>query len=261
MRIVVCIKQVPATTEVKIDPETKTLVRQGVESQINPFDTYALEEAVRLREKLGKGTVTVLSMGPPQAEAALREAISLGADNAVLLCDRAFAGSDTWATSYCLSMGIRKLGADLVICGQQAIDGDTGQTGPGIATQLDIPQATYVAKVVEIQGRKLTVERLVETGRQKVEVQCPALLTVVKEINEPRTPSLKGKMAAKKAEIPKWGIAELGMPPELAGLKGSPTQVVEVFAPPRRGGGEKWQGESAEMAEKLAGWLKEQGVL
>ena len=258
MKICVCIKQVPATTEVKINPETNTLVREGVESQINPFDLYALEEAVRIRERLGDdSTVTVISMGPPQAEAALRDAIGLGADEAILLSDRAFAGADTWATSYALAMALRKLEPNLVFCGMQAIDGDTGQVGPGIAVHLDYAQSTYVAKIEELDAKKLTVKRLVEQGYELCSVKLPAVLTVVKEINEPRTPSLRGKMNAKKAQIPVWTSADIEAPAEKLGLQGSPTQVVKVFSPPHREGGERWEGEPAELAEKLAGLLKE----
>lgn len=260
-KICVCIKQVPATTEVKINPETNTLVREGVESQINPFDLYALEEAVRIKERLqGKGeesSVTVITMGPPQAEAALRDAIGLGADEAILLSDRAFAGADTWATSYALSQALRKLEPNLVFCGMQAIDGDTGQVGPGIAVHMDYAQSTYVAKVEELDAKKLTVKRLVEQGYELCSVKLPAVLTVVKEINEPRTPSLRGKMNAKKAQIPVWTSADIEAPAEKLGLQGSPTQVVKVFSPPHREGGERWEGEPAELAEKLAGLLKE----
>ncbi len=258
MKICVCIKPVPATNEVKIHPETNTLVREGVESQINPFDLYALEEAVRIRERLGDdSTVTVISMGPPQAEAALRDAIGLGADEAILLSDRAFAGADTWATSYALAMALRKLEPNLVFCGMQAIDGDTGQVGPGIAVHLDYAQSTYVAKIEELDAKKLTVKRLVEQGYELCSVKLPAVLTVVKEINEPRTPSLRGKMNAKKAQIPVWTSADIEAPAEKLGLQGSPTQVVKVFSPPHREGGERWEGEPAELAEKLAGLLKE----
>lgn len=260
-KICVCIKQVPATTEVKINPETNTLVREGVESQINPFDLYALEEAVRIKERLqGKGeesSVTVITMGPPQAEAALRDAIGLGADEAILLSDRAFAGADTWATSYALSQALRKLEPNLVFCGMQAIDGDTGQVGPGIAVHMDYAQSTYVAKVEELDAKKLTVKRLVEQGYEVCSVKLPAVLTVVKEINEPRTPSLRGKMNAKKAQIPVWTADDIEAPAEKLGLQGSPTQVVKVFSPPHREGGERWEGEPAELAEKLAGLLKE----
>src|SRR3989338_1484250 len=216
MNIVVCIKQVPDTTNVRIDPETNTLVRSGVQSIINPFDMYAIEEAVRLKEKFG-GLVTIITMGPPQAEEALREAISLGADEAVLISDRAFAGSDTWATSYTLSRAIGKIGKfDIIICGKQAIDGDTAQVGPGVAAFLDIPQITFVKKIEEItavnqhernesratndERRFIRAERMTEEGYDIIESPLPCLITVVKEINEPRLPSLKGKMRAKKID-------------------------------------------------------------
>jgi len=195
MKIVVCIKQVPDTTDVKINPETNTLIREGVESIINPFDMYAIEEAVKLKERFG-GYATVVTMGPPQAESVLREALSLGIDSAIHLSDRAFAGSDTWATSLILAKGIAKLGDyDLVICGKQASDGDTAQVGPGIATHLDLPQATYVRRVdsvhLDASPKVMIVERLLEEGYELIELQLPALITVVKEINEPRLPSLR----------------------------------------------------------------------
>jgi electron transfer flavoprotein beta subunit len=265
MKIVVCIKQVPQTTEVKIDPETHTLIREGVDSQINPFDLYALEEGVRVKERLeaeGEQSVVIaLSMGPPQAEEALREAISLGADEGILLSDRAFAGSDTWATSYALAKAIQKIEPQLVFCGMQAIDGDTGQVGPGIAVHLDYGQAAYVAKIESLDKRKIVVKRLLENGYETVAVRLPAVLTVVKEINEPRTPSLRGKMNAKKAEIPIWKAADIGAPEDKIGLLGSPTQVIKVFCPPRREGGEKWSGEAPELADKLAELLKEMEVI
>jgi len=256
MRIAVLIKQVPETTNVQIDPETGTLCREGVDSIMNPFDTYALEEAVRIKEKLaggqGDNEVVAVSMGPPQAEDMLREAISLGADRGVLVTDRAFAGSDTWATSLTLAAALGKLGFDLVLCGKQAIDGDTAQVGPGIATHLDIPQATYVRKIDEITPEKARVQRLLEEGTEVVELPLPALLTVVKEINEPRLPSLRGKMKARKAEIEKMTQAELGIAPDELGLKGSPTRVIKVFAPEKRAGGVKWEGEPDELVKKLA---------
>jgi electron transfer flavoprotein beta subunit len=251
MRIAVLIKQVPETTNCQIDPETGTLCREGVAAIMNPFDTYALEEAVRVRDKLG-GEVVALSMGPPQAEVMLREAIAVGADRAVLVTDRAFAGSDTWATSLTLSAALRKIGFDLIMAGKQAIDGDTAQVGPGVATFLDIPQATYVRKIEEITPEKARVERLLEEGYEVLELPLPVLLTVVKEINEPRLPSLRGKMKAKKAEIEKLSQADLGIPEEELGLKGSPTRVMRVFAPEKRAGGEKREGEPGELASWLA---------
>ena len=265
MNICVCIKQVPRTTDVRIDPETNALIREGVESQINPFDLYALEEAVRTKERLkeeGKdATVIALSMGPPQAEAALREAISLGADRAVLISDRAFAGSDTWATSYALAMALKKLEAGLIFCGMQAIDGDTGQVGPGIAVHMDYGQAAYVAKIESLDDKKVAVKRLVERGYEVCSVKLPAVLTVVKEINEPRTPSLRGKIAAKNAQIPVWKAEDIGAEEDKIGLKGSPTQVIKIFSPPRRGGGEVWEGEPDELADQLAGVLREMEVV
>lgn len=260
MKICCCIKQVPASTDVKINPETNTLIREGAETQINPFDLYALEEAVRVKERMieagDPSTVTVITMGPPQAESALREAISLGADEAVLLCDRAFAGSDTWCTSYALAMAIKKLEPDIAFCGMQAIDGDTGQVGPGIATHLHMAQTAYVAEIKEIDAKKMVAKRLIEEGYETVEVKLPAVLTVVKEINEPRTPSLRGKMAAKKAEITTWSAADVNAPADKIGLLGSPTQVMKIMTPPSRSGGDVFTGESSELADKLYETLK-----
>ncbi len=260
MRIAVLIKQVPETTNVQIDPETGTLCREGVAAMMNPFDAYALEEAVRIKEKLGAGEgtkegkseVVAVSMGPPQAEEMLREAISLGADRGVLVCDRTCAAGDTWATSLTLSRALEKLGFDLVICGKQAIDGDTAQVGPGVAAHLDLPQATYVRKIEEVAPEKMRVERLLEEGTEILDIPLPALLTVVKEINEPRLPSLRGKMKAKRAEIEKLTAADLELPPEEVGQKGSPTRVLKSFAPEKRPGGVKWEGEPDELVKKLA---------
>jgi len=256
VNIVVCITQVPNTTEVRINPETNTLIREGVESVINPFDAYAIEEGVRLKEKFG-GKVTVVTMGPPQAVDALREAISLGCDEAVLVTDKRFAGSDTWATSYTISQTIKKIkDYDIVICGKQASDGDTAQVGPGISTFLDVPQVTYVKKIEEIKDGKAKVERMTEEGFEIIEVPLPVLLTVVKEINEPRLPSLKGKMKAKKAEITKWDADTIDCNVDQIGLNGSPTRVVKIFTPPPRKSGQILKGEPHEIAEKLANLLK-----
>lgn len=257
MHFVVCIKQVPETTDVKIDPCTNTLMREGVPAIVNPFDMYAIEEALRLKEKLG-GKVTALSMGPPQAESALREAISMGVDQGILLSDRAFAGSDTWATSYVLAAALKKI-ADfsVVLCGKQASDGDTAQVGPGIAAHLDLPQITYVRKIEEIDEKHVVAERLLENGYEVIDAPLPCLLTVVKEINEPRLPSLKGKMAAKRAEIVKWTAADIGADTGKIGLEGSPTKVVKIFTPPPRGGGEILTGEPEDAVTKLVEKLKE----
>ncbi|MFA6349698.1 MAG: electron transfer flavoprotein subunit beta/FixA family protein [Candidatus Omnitrophota bacterium] len=256
MNIIVCIKQVPETTEVRINPETNTLIREGVKSIINPFDMYAIEEAVRLKERF-TGKITVITMGPPQAEAALKEAIAMGADEGILVCDRAFAGSDTWATSYTLSGAIKKLGAfDLILCGKQASDGDTAQVGPGIAAHMNIPQVTYVKKVEEATDILMRVERMLEEGFERIETPLPALMTVVKEINEPRIPSLKGMMRAKSAKITTWGQKDLNLDPQNIGLCGSPTQVVKIFTPPQRAGGQMLQGEPNEVAAKIVELIK-----
>ncbi|MBU0503463.1 MAG: electron transfer flavoprotein subunit beta/FixA family protein [Candidatus Omnitrophota bacterium] len=256
MNIIVCIKQVPETTEVRINPETNTLIREGVKSIINPFDMYAIEEAVRLKEK-SNGKVTVITMGPPQAESALREAISMGVDEAILVSDRAFAGSDTWATSYTLSCAIRKIGAfDIIICGKQASDGDTAQVGPGISMHLDIPQVTYVKKIEEVKDKTVRVERMTEEGFDIVETPLPVLFTVVKEINEPRLPSLKGMMRAKQAKIVNWSAKDIEALPECIGLKGSPTNVVKIFTPTPRSGGQMLKGDTQEIVQKLVQELK-----
>jgi electron transfer flavoprotein beta subunit len=257
MNIIVCIKQVPETADIKIDPETNTLIREGVASIINPFDMYAIEEALRIKEKLG-ASVTVITMGPPQADLALREALSMGCDQAVLITDRAFAGSDTWATSYTLAKAIKKLGNfKLIICGKQAMDGDTAQVGPGISVQLDIPQITYVKKIEQIDKALVQVERMTEEGYEVIQTPLPCLLTVVKEINEPRLPSLKGKMRSKKAEVLKWTSQDIGADPERIGLNGSPTQVIKIFTPPPRKGGQMLEGESEEVVDKLSNILKD----
>ncbi|TCL64786.1 electron transfer flavoprotein beta subunit [Hydrogenispora ethanolica] len=251
MKIVVCVKQVPETTEVKINPETNTLVREGVASIINPFDMYAVEEAIRIKEKLG-GTVTVLSMGPPQAAESLRELIGMGADDAILLSDRAFAGSDTLATAHALAKGIAKIGeVGLILCGKQAIDGDTAQVGPEIAENLGIPHLTYVKKVNEIAADHLIAERMNEEGYERVQIPLPALITVVKEINEPRLPSLKGMMRAKKAVITTWTAAMIDADPAKIGLKGSPTWVKRIFIPELKCQGQVFEGTPEEQVQAL----------
>ncbi|MDX1763502.1 MAG: electron transfer flavoprotein subunit beta/FixA family protein [bacterium] len=251
MNIVVCIKQVPDVADVRINPETNTLIRDGVPSIVNPFDMYAIEEAIRLREKHG-GKVTVLTMGPPQAQAALREAVSMGADEAVLVSDREFAGSDTLATSYTLAMAIRKLDAvDLVICGKQAIDGDTAQVGPGVAENLNWGFAAYVRKIEGMEDGAMHVERLMDDGYDRLAVRLPAVITVIKEINTPRLPSLKGKMRAKKLEIPTWSAEDIAAAPERIGLKGSPTWVSKIFTPKFREKGEMIEGEPHDQVDRL----------
>ena len=260
MHIVVCIKQVPDTKNVRIDPNTHTLVRQGVESIINPFDLFAVEAALKLKDECG-ARVTVITMGPPQASEALRDVLSRGVDDAVLLSDRAFAGSDTWATSTVLAGAVRKFGdVDLVLCGKQAVDGDTAQVGPETATLLDIPYATFVKKIERPADGFLKVFRQTDEGVEVWKVPTPALVTVIKEIGEPRLPSLKNKMRAAKAQIPSWGIADLGLHPDSVGLSGSFTQVVRVFSPPIRGDRVLIEGSVEEQAEQLYRYLKEAKV-
>ncbi|MCL2484809.1 MAG: electron transfer flavoprotein subunit beta/FixA family protein [Endomicrobia bacterium] len=261
MNIIVCIKQVPNTTNVQIDHETGRLKREGVESIINPFDEYAIEEGVRLKERIG-GKVIVVTMGPPQAESALREAISRGADEAVLVSDRAFGGADTLATSYALSSAIKVIGDyGVIFCGKQATDGDTAQVGPGIAEMLDIPHIAYVKKIESIDDKSIKVERMMEDGYDLIESPVPVLLTVVKEINNPRIASLKGKMAAKKAVIKTLSAAAVNADDKRIGLNGSPTQVMKIFTPPQRPGGEKFTGEPAAVASSLVKKLSEMGVI
>ena len=261
MNIIVLVKQVPDTSEVKINRETNTLIRDGVPSIINPYDRYAIEEALRLREKHG-GKVTAVTMGPPQAAEALKETVSLGVDDVVLLSDRAFAGADTWATSYALSQGIRKIGEyDLVIAGKQAIDGDTAQVGPETADMLGIPFVAYIRKIEQIEGRKMIAERLMDEGYDVVETSLPALITVVKEINEPRVPSLKGKMKAKNLKVTAWTAKDIGADEEKIGLKGSPTQVVRIFPPAPRGQREILSGSIEDQVATVAKKLKEQSLI
>jgi electron transfer flavoprotein beta subunit len=242
MHIVCCIKQVPDTTQVKIDPATNTLIRAGVESIVNPYDLVGVEAAVKLAEKYG-GKVSVLTMGIPAAEVQLRDCLALGANQAVLLSDRALAGADTLATSYTLATAITKLGADdpvqIVICGKQAIDGDTAQVGPGIATRLGFTQLTYVSEIKSIDVAKglIIVRREIEGGSQTVEAKLPVLLTVELELGAARYASLPALMKAIRQDIKTWGAKDIGAAPEMLGLKGSPTSVRTIFAPPPRKGG------------------------
>jgi len=261
MNIIVLIKQVPDTSEVKINRETNTLIRDGVPSIINPYDMYAIEEALRLKEKHG-GKVVALSMGPPQAAEALKEAISLGVDDAVLLSDRAFAGSDTWATSYALSKGIKKIGTfDLVISGKQAIDGDTAQVGPETADVLGVPFVAFIKKIESFENNKLLAERMMDEGYDVVETSLPAVISVVKEINEPRLPSLKGKMKAKSFKVTVWTAKDINADENLCGLKGSPTKVVKIFPPTPRGQREILSGTIEQQVEQVALKLKEQSLI
>ncbi|NLD33819.1 MAG: electron transfer flavoprotein subunit beta/FixA family protein [Clostridiales bacterium] len=239
MNILVPIKQVPETSNVKMDPSTGTMIRDGVESIVNPLDLYAIETANQLKERHG-GKVTVLTMGPPSAHKALREAIAMGCDDAVLLTDRAFAGADTWATAYVLARAIERIGGyDLILCGERATDGDTGQVGPNIAAALNIPLATYVSGIESVDtGRgEMSVWRMTEHGYEQLLLPLPALLTVVKEISFPRLPTLRGKQRARASEIPAWGAGDLGAEADKIGLKGSPTRVVKIESPKVTRGG------------------------
>jgi electron transfer flavoprotein beta subunit len=261
MNIIVLVKQVPDASEVKINRETNTLIRDGVPSIINPYDMYAIEEALRLREKHG-GKVTALTMGPPQAAEALKETVALGVDEVVLISDRAFAGADTWATSYALSMAIRKIGGfDLVIAGKQAIDGDTAQVGPETADMLGVPFVAYIRKIEQVEGTKMVVERLMDEGYDVVETSLPALITVVKEINTPRLPSLKGKMKAKGLKVSAWSAKDIGADENKIGLRGSPTQVVRIFPPVPRGGREMLSGTVEDQVAAVTKKLKEQALI
>lgn len=242
MHIICCIKQVPDTKEVQINPETNTLVRAGVESICNPYDLVAVEIAVQLAEK-HRGKVTVITMGPPQAESSLRECLSIGADEAILLSDKAFAGADTLATSYTLAQAVAKLDqvepVQFVICGKQAIDGDTAQVGPGIATRLDFTQLTYVSEITSVDTDKktVTVKREIDGGTEIIEGRLPVLLTVELELCTPRYASLPEILRSIRQEIKVWGAKDIEAAPQQLGLKGSPTVVKSIFAPLARGGG------------------------
>lgn len=262
MRIIVCIKQVPDTNEVKLDPKTGRLIRDGVPSIINHDDKNALEEALKLKDRYTDVTVTVVSMGPPQADVALREALAMGADEAYLLSDRAFGGSDTWATSYIIAEAIKRLGAyDIIFCGRQAIDGDTAQVGPQIAEKLGIPQVTYVQKF-EIEGDTVRCERALEDGYQVIEVKTPCLLTAIKELNEPRYPSVSGIFDAYgEKEVKVWTINEVPIDTEKAGLKGSPTNVFRTFTPEPKGAGMMLEGADKATAADLISRLREKHIL
>jgi electron transfer flavoprotein beta subunit len=241
MHVVVCVKMVPDTTQVSIDPVTNTLVREGVPFITNPFDDHAVEEALRIKDAYG-GRVTVVSMGPAPAEVILRKAIAVGADTAILLSDRAFGGSDTLATSKVLSEAIARISreqtVDLVICGRQTIDGDTAQVGPGIATRLGYAQVTLVDKIIKIdpENHRITVRAKFDTRHQVVEARLPALITVVREINTPRYPSVPLRLDAEEAPVQLWTNEILRIDPETIGLKGSPTWVKRIFAPEREKG-------------------------
>lgn len=261
MHILACVKQTPKSDNVKIDPATGCLIRSGVESAMNPFDEYALEEAVCLKEQLG-GSVSVITMGPPAAENVLRDSIARGADKVYQLGDTAFAGSDTWATSYALSKGAEKVNAenkiDLIICGKQTNDSDTGHIGPQISAWLGWPNAAFVRRVVKAGEKSITVERLTEDGTEVLELPYPCVISVVKEISNPRVRSVKGRMAAKRAEVTKWTADDIGADKGKLGIKNCPTRVVKSFAPKRDANAVVVEGANGkEKAAKLVELLKE----
>lgn len=238
MKIVVCAKQVPDTTEVKLDPKTNTLIRDGVPSIINPDDKAGIEAALQLKEKVG-GTVTVISMGPPQADAALREALAMGCDDAILVTDRAFGGADTWATSSTIAAALKKLDFDVIITGRQAIDGDTAQVGPQIAEHLGLPQVSYAEDITVENEGSLIVKRQYEDRYQKIRIKTPCVITALSELAEPRYMTVGGTIDAYAKEVKVLGFDDLKdkLNPEHIGLKGSPTNVVQSFTKQAKGAG------------------------
>jgi electron transfer flavoprotein beta subunit len=254
MRFIVCVKQVPDIEEiknVKTDPKTGTLIREGISSILNPFDEYAVEEAVRLKEKFG-GEVVAITMGPPQANDVLIGCLSMAVDRAILLSDLSFAGADTVATSFTLAEAIKKIGKfDVIFCGQQAIDGDTGQVGPMLAENLRIPHISYVNKV-EVENKRVTARREIEDGYETLQTKIPVLLTVVKGINEPRVPSFSELGEAMEKEIPVWTAEDLGVNMSSVGIQASPTVVTRVWPPAIERRGLEIKGEPEEIARQLA---------
>lgn len=248
MKIVVCMKQVPDTNEIKIDQKTGTLIREGVPSIMNPEDKHALLAALQIKD----AEVIALSMGPPQAEMILREALAYGAKSAILLCDFAFAGSDTAATSYALSKAIEKINPNLVMCGRQAIDGDTAQVGPQIAELLGLSQITYVQKIINISKDTIEVQRETEIGYDIVETILPALITCTNEVSEIDYPSLKGIAFAFEQKIETWKADDINADKERLGLKGSPTWVSKSFTPSQQRQGNIQKGNPKELAKQLA---------
>ena len=261
LRLIVCIKQVFDPAELKIDPSTRRLVTEGVPRKISDFDKNALEEAIRMKEKYGANT-TVLTLGPPDAMRALREALAMGMDNAYLISDPAFENSDTLATSRILASAIKKIGEfDLILCAEASMDGYSAQVGPRIAEWLGIPQLTYVRQIVSLEGDKIVVERDMEEGYEKVESKMPVLVTVTKEINEPRFPTLMRIMAASKKEVKTWGMADLGLSTEEVGAAGSAIQVMKAEAPMVGRKNILFEGEVTEVVDGLMKSLAKEGVL
>ena len=264
MKIVVCAKQVPDTTEVKLDPKTNTLIRDGVPSIINPDDKAGIEAALQLKEKVG-GTVTVVSMGPPQADAALREALAMVCDEAILVTDRAFGGADTWATSSTIAAALKKLDYDVIITGRQAIDGDTAQVGPQIAEHLGIPQVSYAEEIVEAEEGKLVVKRQFEDRYHIIEVKTPCLITALAELATPRYMTVHGIFDAyREKEVKVWTLEELKDTVDMAniGLKGSPTNVKQSFTKQAKGKGLYYKDLSPEDAvETIVAKLEERHII
>lgn len=260
MNIVVCIKQVPDTTEVKLDPKTGTLIRDGVPSIINPDDKAGLEAALRIKDKNGSH-VTVLTMGPPQADLALREALAMGADRAILLTDRAFAGADTWATSSALAGALKNIDFDLIIAGRQAIDGDTAQVGPQIAEHLGLPSVTYVEEI-EAYDKSIVVKRAFEDGYQKIKVQTPCLITALKELNESRYMNVKGIFEAfDESKIEIWNVSNIEVEESNLGLKGSPTKVKKSFTKGAKTAGKVFDVSPQEAAQIIVDKLQEKYLI
>lgn len=262
MKIIVCVKQVPDTTEIKINPETGTLIRDGVPSILNPDDANALEQALQIKDDQPDTEVVVVTMGPQQAKELLQECIAMGADDAVLLSDRALGGSDTWATSNAISAGIRKIGNyDLIFAGRQAIDGDTAQVGPQIAEKLGITQVTYV-KDFKLEGDYVIVQRALEDGYETLKVKLPCLLTTIKELNEPRYMSIPGILKAGKHDIKVWNAKDINVDVTTVGLKASPTNVFKSFTSKPKGAGVVVKGDTPkELAENLVEALKAKHII
>ncbi|WP_188397985.1 electron transfer flavoprotein subunit beta/FixA family protein [Sporomusa sp. GT1] len=257
MNIVVCIKQVPGTTEVEVDKETGVLKREGVDSKMNPYDLYAVETALRLKEQ-HNAVIKAVSMGPPQASVIIQEAFMMGVDEGILLTDRKFGGADVLATSYTLAQGLRKMGdIDLIICGKQTTDGDTAQVGPELAEFLGIPHVAYVRRIVEVKQHSIIVEMDMTNTVETVEVLSPCLITVEKEIFQPRLPSFKLKLQTKDKEIAFYGLKDFTDQNELKyGLNGSPTRVLRIFTPESNIDREIWRGNADELAGKMAAKLQ-----
>jgi electron transfer flavoprotein beta subunit len=264
-KIVVCAKQVPDTNEIKIDPVKKTLIREGVPSILNHDDANALEEALRIKDQYPDTHITVVTMGPPQAKDMLIECMAMGADDGILLSDRALGGSDTWATSNAIAAAIHKIGVyDLIFAGRQAIDGDTAQVGPQIAEKLGLPQVTYVKEFkIDADKKHITVKRALEDGHELIEIETPCMLTAIKELNTPRYMSIGGIYDATKKEIPVWGAKELGVNTDKeVGLDASPTNVFRSFTPAPKGKGVVLEADTEkELADKLLISLKSKHVI